>query len=285
MVTATPSVGVQRKEPAEGLKGRLVSPHTTVDDTIEHVVRGHVPQLAAVAVLMAAPSSPRVQSPRGPQHGPLPAPAVMKVELPQQMKETLVDPAPKKPVPSATVVVNLRSGPPIKVPPPPAVTSSSVVHAVQLVSSSVSIIPTQTTSAPSSGPPVPSAASEVARLPSATVVTPVPSRPVSSSGPYPAVPLTRDSPQAVQQPAAQQAGPAAVGQPSVAQQPSGAGALQLPAGVPVSLSGGATVIAVASGGRVSGASVVARQPVGELVSGEIDPCKLTSLAFSLEQCR
>ena len=220
----------------------------------------------------------------------------------------------------STVVLNLRSGPGqqpaqqasgpvppplVKVPSPKlaVITTSNVStasaqqqhHPLLSSSSSVTITPTASANPPTStviqtgqGS---AASAEVARLPSATVVTPVPAK-TSSSGPsYPAVPLTRDAPphglllqqqqmqmqiqqqqQAKQQ--QQQSQPAALPtsqqretQPLVQtsqQHPPHQAQLQFPAGVPVSLSGGATVIAVASNGRVSGPPpLVGRQTVGK----------------------
>jgi hypothetical protein len=345
---------IPRKD-LEGLKGRLI---TTIDDTIETVVRGHH-NLSAVALattmMLAAPSSPRIQSPRACYiGGPLPqqrtiaetpGPAVMKVELPQPLKETantLIDPVTghltpirrhDDPLPTqhagvvvrrteetvaspSTVVLNLRSGSTqaspvvqhptqtttttpvtaslVKVPSPtnlgvaitttslpvgPNLPTQSVSQQHGIVSSSVTIIPTTT---PASTILAPMQGTEVARLPSATVVTPVPARPAASSvSTFPAVPLTRDAPahglllqqqQQMQQQQQQVQPPAGPVQQQHQQQqqqqqqqqtqqpPSHTPQLQLPAGVPVSLSGGATVIAVASSGRVTGPTPLLGRP-------------------------
>lgn len=340
------SISLQQRNNLEGLKGRLIDPRTTIDDTIENVVRGHH---ALVAMnLVAAPSSPRIQSPRAytPHRASTETsgPAVMKVELPQPLKETttpLVDPvtghltpirrpdhdpaqhaagvvvrrAEEAAAPS-TVVLNLRSGPsqavhpatPVsnplaKVPSPnlgaaistglPTVSVASLptsgVHS-SIVTSSVTIIPTATSTA--SNPMPSTTATEVARLPSATVVTPVPARPAASSGStFPAVPLTRDTPahglllqqqQQQQQQQMQQSIPvpavqaqsikieqqqpiAAPQQPPQQQLPSHPPQLQLPAGVPGSLSGGATVIAVASSGRSGSTPLLGRSSSGNFI--------------------
>lgn len=336
---------IPRKD-LEGLKGRLI---TTIDDTIETVVRGHhnlSGMALATTVMLAAPSSPRIQSPRasfiggpGPQQRTIaetPGPAVMKVELPQPLKETantLIDPVTghltpirrhDDPLPTqhagvvvrrteetvaspSTVVLNLRSGSTqaspvvqhptqtttttpvtaslVKVPSPTtlgvAITTTSLPAGANLptqtvnqhgVSSSVTIIPTTT---PASTILAPMQGTEVARLPSATVVTPVPARPAASSGStFPAVPLTRDAPahglllqqQQMQQQVQPPAGPVQQQQQHHHQQqqtqqpPSHTPQLQLPAGVPVSLSGGATVIAVASSGRVTGPTPLLGRP-------------------------
>lgn len=338
---------IPRKD-LEGLKGRLI---TTIDDTIETVVRGHHHSSAvalATTVLLAAPSSPRIQSPRASYiGGPIPqqrtiaetpGPAVMKVELPQPLKETantLIDPVTghltpirrhDDPLPTqhagvvvrrteetvaspSTVVLNLRSSSAqassvvqhptqtttttpvtaslVKVPSPSslgvAVTTTSLPVGANLptpsvsqhgVSSSVTIIPTST---PASTILAPMQSTEVARLPSATVVTPVPARPAASSGSnFPAVPLTRDAPahglllqqqqqmqlqqQQVQPPAGPVQQQQSIQQQQTQQPPSHTPQLQLPAGVPVSLSGGATVIAVASSGRVTGPTPLLGRP-------------------------
>ena len=375
---------LQRKD-LEGLKGRLIDPRTTIDDTIETVVRGHhhpsSSAAALAAMMLAAPSSPRIQSPRAYTAGPVtqqrtsaetPGPAVMKVELPPPLKETatpLVDPvtghltpirrqhddpllptqhvgvvvrrAEEAAAPSSTVVLNLRSGPTqassaahpvhsatttpvsaplIKVPSPTlgaAITTSLPTVAVASlptqptvvqphgVSSSVTILPT-VTPASTILAPVPMQSTEVARLPSATVVTPVPARPAASSAStFPAVPLTRDAPahglllqqqqqqmQQQQQQQQQVQPPTGPTQQQQQQQPlpptPHTPQLQLPAGVPVSLSGGATVIAVASSGRVTGPPpLLGRPTTGKILlirSQRISKTDVFSFSYSSSKC-
>lgn len=49
----------------EALKSRLVHPRTTIDDTFEDVVCGHHSSAVTLAaVMLAAPASPTIQSPR-----------------------------------------------------------------------------------------------------------------------------------------------------------------------------------------------------------------------------
>ena len=218
----------------------------------------------------------------------------------------LMRPRPEDNAPASTVVVNLRSITssststmklqlPASVPSLPSLPTSSLHSDViapviatlplipNIVSSSVTIIPATVTSTIVT--PMQSTASEVARLPSATVVTPVPAKAATGLS-YPAVPLTRDAPpplglilqQQHQQQQQQQQQPQQQAIPStqaaqqqqqlhqLQQHGSSAHQLPLPAGVPVSLSGGATVIAVASNGRVSGGGpppLVPRQSPGK----------------------
>jgi len=253
----------------------------------------------------------------------IPSPSTQAGGLPLRRPEEISTPLSSSP---STVVLNLRSGsghqqqgplsaPQTKVPSPKlaviTTSTSGQPHPLLSSSSSVTITPT----APAAGPPASTViqtqqqqqsatgtSAEVARLPSATVVTPVPAKTPASGPSYPAVPLTRDAPphglvlqqqqqmqmqqqqhqhQQAQQKQSQQqnqAAPSAQQQQAQSQQQQHSShppQLPLPAGVPVSLSGGATVIAVASNGRVSGPPpLIGRQTVGKFKSKLLKYSKL-----------